>query len=69
VLTSSDVGKTVTASGVSTLSRARIATVGSTGLTATLSSSGTIASATTVTIAQDPTYLPYAVQLVVWFGA
>jgi hypothetical protein len=69
VLTSNDVGKTVTASGVSTLSRARIATVGSTGLTATLSSSGTIASATTVTVAQDPTFLPYAVQLVVWFGA
>lgn len=67
-LTSSDVGKIVTG-GTLVPNKARILSVTS-DTTATVSVSGTIlAPGTTVTISQDPTFLPYSLQLVVWFGA
>jgi hypothetical protein len=63
-LTTDDVGKVLVGSGLPAGVRLASTTTLSLPATATSALGGT-----TVTISPDPTFLPYSLQLVVWFGA
>lgn len=68
VFSASDVGKTVT--GINLPAGARITAATNGATTATISPAITIPDAGgTVTISPDSTFMPYSLQLVVWFGA
>lgn len=61
-----DVGLAVSGTGIP--AGTRIASVTSSSRV-TLSAVATAAATTTITLPPDPTFMPYGVQLVVWFGA
>lgn len=63
---SADQGLAVSGTGIP--AGARLATITS-GSQATLSAAATATGSTTITLPVDPTFLPYGIQLVVWFGA